>query len=530
MGVVADMFEKRELQAEIDRLQSLLTKRDARIVELEHANRVLSKMLFAPRTERRPSTEFDPKEAQGWLMFPELVEAAERVADATGQTGDVEIVVPEHKRRKKAARRKSFPAHLPVIRTTYELPEGERSCACGTALHEIGEETSKELERLELTIVHEISRKKYACRSCEEGVKTAAGPGRVIEKGLLGVGFLAHTLVERFGNHMPYHRQEKKYATEGLALSRSVLWRSAHRCAELLMPIYEEMQRQLLESFGIHTDDTPVTLKESKGGGRRTARIWIYRNLEGLQVFDFTESRGRDGPAKFLGDYRGYIIADAYPGYDAFFGPEKATEVGCWTHARRKYVDAEATDPELSKEAVERIGTLYKIERRVKGLDPEEVEKVRQREAAPLLDALHDWLTVTRTKVLDKAPMGRAIDYTLSNWQALTKYLEDGRLPIDNNPAEQSLRQVAVGRKNWEFIGNENGGQTAAVIYSLIATAKTVGIDPRTYLRDVLLRIATESDVATLTPHGWKARWAEEVEQHRASILERLLARDAELT
>jgi transposase len=360
-------------------------------------------------------------------------------------------------------------------------------------LHEIGEETSKELE---LTLVHEIARKKYACRSCEEGVKTAAGPDRVIEKGQLGVGFLAHTLVERFGNHMPYHRLEKKYASESLDLSRTVLWRSAHRCAELLEPIYEQMKREVLASPAIHTDDTPVTLQDSKAGGRRQARVWIYRNLKGLQVFDFTESRARDGPVEFFGDYRGYIIADAYPGYDGFFGVGKATEVACWAHARRKYVDAEATDPELAKEAVRRIGELYGIERCAKDLEPDGAS-----------DRLH------------------AVE--LAGADALSR----GRPAADRQQCRQrSLRQVAVGRKNWMFIGNENGGRTAAVVYSLIASAKAIGVDPRMYLRDVLPRIAHENDVTTLTPNGWKQRWAEEVEEHRASIIERLLARSQGLT
>jgi len=536
MGVVAK--ERTGLPDDVEALKAIIaerdaiiTEREARIATLEHANHILAKIAFAPSSERRPSAGFDASGAQGWLLFPELIEAAERVADATGQTGAVEVTQPEAKPRKKGGRRRQYPAHLPVVTTTYELPEEERTCACGQPLSEMGAEQSRELERLERTLVHEIRRLKYACKACQEGVKTAPGPDRVIDKGQLGVGFLAHVLVERFGNHMPYHRLEKKYASEGLDLSRSVLWRSAHRCAELLEPIYAQMKRDVLASPAIHTDDSPVTLQESKAGGRRQARVWIYRDLRGVQVFDFTETRARDGPRDFLGDYAGYLIADAYPGYDAFFGPEKATEIACWAHTRRKYLDAEATDPELAKEAVARIGELYAIERHAKeaNLKVEAIAELRRRETRPRLDALHDWLCVTRQKVLDKSPMGRAIDYTLANWTALGRFVEDGRLPIDNNAAERSLRQVAVGRKNWLFIGNENGGRTAMVLYSLVATAKEFGVDPRTYLRDVLLRIARESDVTTLTPYGWKERWQPVVEQHRLSILERLMARRAEI-
>lgn len=513
-------------RALLEEREALLAERDETIARLKHRIEVLSRALFEPRSERRPISDPVDQPGQAWLLFPDLIERAERVADETGQRGSVELCTPGRP-RKKGGRRKKYPAHLPVIRTTFELPEDERTCACGHELHEIGEEITKELERLEITVVHEIARKKYACRSCTDGVTTADGPPRVIPKGQLGVGFLAHVIVERFAHHMPYHRQEKKYAGEGLELSRSVLWRSTHRCAELLEPIYEELERQVLESDAIHTDDTAVTLQASKAGGRRKARIWVYRDLEGRQVFDFTESRGRDGPARLLEDYRGYVIADAYPTYDSFYGPDQATEVACWAHTRRYFVRAETTDPTLAKEAIAKIRELYEVERAAKKaeLGPEEVLVLRQEHSVPLLAELEAWLQARRAEVLDKSPMARAIDYALSNWEALNRYCEDGRLPIDNNAAERSLRSVAVGRKNWNFIGNGNGGRTAAVLFSLVETAKAAGLDPRTYLRDVLLRIATESDVSTLTPHGWKEQWRPQVAAHRQDLMERLLAR-----
>lgn len=523
-----------ELPHEVEALKALVAERDAqiqecrwRIAELEHQNRILAKIAFAPRSERRPSRDFDPNLHQGWLLFPELLEAAERVADATGQRGEVEI--RSAGRERPAGRRKVFPPHLPVFRTTYELPESERRCACGETLREIGEEVSRELERLEVTAIHEIARKKYACRKCAEGVKTAPGPHRAIEKGMLGVGFLAHVITERFGNHMPYHRLEKKYASEGLSLSRAVLCRAAGRCGELLEPIYKRMKKELLSGEGsstqvIQTDDTPVTLQESSEGRRRQARVWVYQGLGGEQVYDFTESRARDGPIQFLGDYGGYLQADAYAGYNALFGPEGAKEVACWAHARRKFVEAEPTDPRLAQEAIARIGELYAVERRAKeeGLDAAQTRALRERQSLPRLRAFRDWLLLSRTKVLEKSPLAEAIDYSLNQWEALCRYVEDGRLSIDNNGAERSLRAVAVGRKNWLFFGNANGGKTAAILYSLVMSAKEIGIDPRTYLRDLLLRIARESDVSTLTPQGWKKRWAPVVESHRLSILERL--------
>lgn len=194
-------------------------------------------------------------------------------------------------------------------------------------------------------------------------------------------------------------------------------------------------------------------------------------------------------------------------------------------HARRYFIEAEDSDPVLAKEAIARIGELYGIERQVKEaeLSAEQVREARQRESVPRLERLRDWMAVTRTKVLDKSPMAKAIDYSLSNWAALCRYTEDGRLSIDNNAAERALRTVAVGRKNWIFFGNERGGKAAAVMYSLIATCKEHDVDPRTYLRDVLLRIAKVGDVKELTPYGWKANWKPVVEAHRASIVERLM-------
>ena len=529
----------RELPSDIDALKALLLSERARVAQreeqiakldervriLESENRLLRCERFAKKSERRPSSGFELDAAQMHLLFPELIEAAERVADEKNVEGEAEIRRPATKAVPR--RRKQFPPHLPVIRTTYELPEEQRGCACGATLERIGEEISKELERLEISVVHEIARAKYACKACACGVTTAPGPDRVIDKGLLGTGFLAHVLVERFGHHMPYNRLEAKYASEGFDLSRSVLCESAVRCAEILEPIAEQIRKDALASGVVQTDDTPVTIQEDSRHNSRQGRVWVYRGLEGQIYFDMTESRGRDGPSAVLAGFQGYMQADAFPGYDAFYRSGAILEVGCWAHARRYFVKAEDVEPVLAREAIARIGELYTIERRAKdaGLDAERVRVLRQAEALPRLERLRDWMTATRTTVLDKGPLAKAIDYALSNWAALVRYCEDGRLDIDNNGAERALRTVAVGRKNWIFFGNERGGQAAAVIYSLLATCKEHGVDPRTYLRDVLLRIAKVTDVRELTPYGWKAKWAKVVEDHRASILERLAAK-----
>jgi hypothetical protein len=348
----------------------------------------------------------------------------------------------------------------------------------------------------------------------------------VIEKGLLGPGFLAHVITERFGQHMPYHRLEKKYESEGFALSRSILCTSMARCAELLEPIAEELKREVRGSPVIHTDDTPVVVAESSDGGPRKGRVWVYLNSEGRHWYDFTESRKRDGPARVLGDYLGFVQADAYQGYDQLYLPGGAIEVACWAHVRRKFVDAEATDPELAKAAVDRIRNLFLIEAEAdrQGLGPEAKRALRQEKAAPLVEEFRAWMEEAALSVLPKGPLGGAIRYARNQWRALTRYLEDGRLSISNNAAERALRPIAVGRKNWLFFQRVGGGKTASIIMSILMTAKAAGIEPREYFRDVLLRISTCSDVRSLTPHGWKERWEPEVKAHRQEILDALLA------
>jgi hypothetical protein len=252
------------------------------------------------------------------------------------------------------------------------------------------------------------------------------------------------------------------------------------------------------------------------------ARLWIYRTLDGIDVFDFTEDRSADGPLRFLKGFSGTLKADDYVGYAPLYGTGDVVFSACMAHARRYYVRAESTEPEFAREALARIRKIYAVEKEAKEaeFEAEDTRRLRQEKAKPLLESFQDWLTVTRTQVLDQGPMARAIDYTLSNWDALILYLEDGRLPIDNNAAERALRGVCVGRKNWNVIGSENGGRTAALIFSLVETCKEIGVHPREYFRDVLHRISKCSDVTKLTPHGWKEHFQSEVKAKRNQVLQ----------
>lgn len=522
---VTHMNDRQALLDRIQELEATLAEEKSERVRLSQNVEVLKRMIWGGSEKRSAA---DSPLMPGQLLLAGILEGALRGPESEGATSSSEIKdAPKSKRKRKKGRRSSFPDHLPVLETTFELSEEDRQCPCGGELTPMGHETSKELERVEFSLVHEMRRVKYCCRSCQENVVTAPGPDRVIDKGILGVGFLAHLLTERFKNHMPYHRLEKKYESEGLSLSRSVLCTSAIRCAELLEPIAEQIKDEILGSGIVHTDDTPVTMLKDSTGVTRTGRVWIYRDIDGRCYFDFTESRSRDGPQRILGDYEGYLVADAFPGYDKFFTHGSATEVACWAHARRKFVTATSSEPDLANEALDLIGTLYGIEKRGKEIDVEARRALRRKESVPALKKLREWFATTRPTLLDQGALAQAIDYALSNWDALVRYTDDGRLPIDNNAAERDLRAVAVGRKNWMFAGNQNGGNAAAVLYGLSASCAAAGVNPREYFQDVLLRISTESDASKLTPHAWKKHFLPEVQRRRHDALRRIFGEPA---
>lgn len=320
---------------------------------------------------------------------------------------------------------------------------------------------------------------------------------------------------------MPFYRLQKKHESEGLDLSRTILQRSAARCAELLTPIWEQLKQDVLSSPVIHTDDTSVRLIHPKSdAGRRYARLWVYLSPDGDHWYDYTESRERDGPQRVIGNYKGFVQADAYPGYDRLYLPGGAVEVGCWAHARRKFIDIEPTDARVAQTAIDLIRQLFAVEAEATqaGLDAHGRQSLRQEKALPVLAKIRAFLENTKATALPKSPTAQAVGYALNQWEALNRYTTDGQLAIDNNAAERALRGIAVGRKNWLFFQEETGGITAAVVLSLLVTAKAVGLVPQVYLRDVLMRIAKCSDVRMLTPRGWRAHFAEHVARDRRDL------------
>jgi transposase len=519
-----------EQQAELITCAGLLTQRDELIAKLEREVHVLSKWKFGRRSEKRSAPDAHGTN-QTWLPFAELLDAAQRVADRCDAQGQVEIHVPTGEVPKptptrRAKRRSEFPAHLPRVRTTFELPEDVRVC-CAKPMEPMGVELSRELERFEIAVVHELARTKYCCRTCQMAVLTAPGPTRALEKSLLGSNWLAQLLVERFGHHMPYYRLEQKYASEGLSLSRTVLCRSAIALSERFEGVYEALGDEVTGADVCFADETSAKVQDSKAGGPRKVWVWLYANKDGDCFFDYNESRGRDSPTRRLAQFKGALHDDGYCVYESALDPTRVVHVACWAHARRYFCDAEKNEPQLVGEALDWIGKLYALDRSAKerGLSTDEVAALRREHAPAILAGFKEWLDLRRTQVRPTSGVGEAIDYVLGRWQALGRFVEDGRYELDNNRAERALRCIAVGRKNWIQFGNERGGRAGAVFFSLIQTCKERGIEPKLYLHDVMLRLAEGVNPKQLTPREWQARFSAEVHERRSYVLGEIAAK-----
>jgi hypothetical protein len=351
---------------------------------------------------------------------------------------------------------------------------------------------------------------KYACpKGCT--VVTAGKPSAPIEKSLPGPGLLAQVTVSKYGDHLPLLRQEQIFQRQGVELSRQTMCDWMRECADLVSPLYELMKQRVLGSKALQTDDTPVPVLDAELPRTRTGRIWTYvgDDEHPYTVYDYTPTRSRDGLEEFLKDFGGFLQADAYSGYDHLYQqPERGiAEIACW--ARRKSFDAQSSDLMRSMVMLAYIRLLYDVEREAdeRKLDAEARRALQKQKTKPILDDIHAYLEPERPRVLPKSPEGEAIAYTLSNWEALSRYCEDGDLEIDNNAAERCLRGVAVGRKIWMFYGSDQGGRTAAVLTSLIATAKRLALDPFAYLRDLFARLSDHprNRLAELLPEPWQA-------------------------
>lgn len=412
-------------------------------------------------------------------------------------------------RKKRGATRIS--KDLPRETIVLDVPEAERKCpCCGEVMQEIGREVSERIDFVPaVTKVIETVRPKYACKHHEEcGVRTAPLPAQPIAKGMATAGLIAQVLVAKYKDHLPLYRQSCIFARHGADIAESTLGDWVRDAVELVAPVVRAMRTSVLESAVVQSDDTPVlVLDRSHPNGRKRGFLWVYVGDREEVVFDFTSGRSREGPKRFLSDYRGVLQADAYSGYDHLYVDGRIVEAGCMAHARRGFVEAEAEDKVNAGHAIAAIRRLYAIEREAKdlGLDADARRELRQRESLPVLHALQAWLAELRKTTRPKSLLGKAVGYFLNQWDALRYFTGDGRVAIDNNRAERQMRCVAIGRKNWLFAGSEEGGHRAAAIYSLVCTCSLIGIEPWAYLKDVLQKIAEGVDPATLTPRLWKA-------------------------
>lgn len=425
-------------------------------------------------------------------------------------------LVPAHERAKPV--RRPLPDDLPREVIDVDLAPEQQPCpCCGGARHVIGEDISEKLdvEPARMTVL-QYRRKKYACRACAGEVQSAPLPAQVIEQGLATPGLLAYVAVQKFCDHLPLARQEKIFARQGIDLPRSTQTDWMLAIGQAVTPLVERMGEWLKHGDILASDDTPLPWQNGRAGKTTTARLWVWRGLiddiKPLLVYQFTADRSGEHAAAFLKGWHGYLQADAYSGYDRNFVDGGIIEVGCVAHARRRYFEIakNAKTPGFAHDIVQRIGELYAIEREAKErhLSPVERKQLRQERAPPLLAALKERLEAHLPKVPPKGPLAEAIGYTLNHWVALNRYLDDGRLEIDNNAIERSIRPVAQGRANWLFVASERGGHAAAALYSLIESAKANGHNPYVYLRDVLTRLpATKAkDIDSLLPHIWQPR------------------------
>jgi transposase len=432
--------------------------------------------------------------------MPEKPEAAELSASPPKSEPIAKLMAVDSPRGTRTARRpaRTLPPELPRVLIEH-APSNCRCPDCGQRLSRLGEDSSEQLDYVPgyFQVIRHV-RPKLACGACARIVQAPA-PMRPIERGLPTAGLLAQVIGAKYADHCPLYRQEGIYRRAGVELPRSTLASWVAESAALLDPLVSALERYVMAAEKLHADDTPVPVLCPGKGRTQTGRLWAYvrddRPSAGPDppavVYRYSPDRKAERPQAHLKSFSGILQADAYSGFNALYAGGRVQEAACWAHARRKYYDVYAQDRSpTAAEALIRIGELYVIEREIRGQPPLVRAAVRAAQSAPLLAALHAWLTTTYASLAAKSPLAGAIQYTLTRWTALTRYVEDGRIEIDNNAAERAIRALVLGRRNYLFAGSDAGGETAARLYSLVGTCRLHGIDPHHYLRHVLERIA----------------------------------------
>jgi transposase len=512
---LTDLPEDKEALKTI--LRSLMQERDQqqqRIDDLYLENLQLQKELlrykkatYGPRADRLSENEL----AQALLEFAEELEQKPLPAESLPQ-GEAEPEVRRIQRRKGRRALANFD-HLPVSTHVYELPTEQRRClCCGEQRQEIGSEESWQIEYLpgHFERLRHV-RKKYACSNCEQAgenpqIEAAAKAETAIEKGFAGPGLLAFIVTSKFADYLPLYRLEDIFERQGFEISRATQSVWCGDVADVVEPLYRRMAERVRQSHVVATDDTVFPMLGP--GQTQSARMWVYVGDEAnpYNVFDFTLNRGREGPKEFLKDYTEVLLADAYGGYNGVVAGNAITRAGCWSHARRKFVEAEKTAPEMAHEAVDLIGRLFAVEKQAKDMSVAERLALRQTQSVPVLAELRRKLLTWKEPLLPKHPMAEAVNYTLGQWEELTVFTSDGAVPIDNNVSEREMKRVVLNRKNSLFVGNPRGGRTAAILASLTSSCRRHEMDPQLYFMQLLMNLPSwpANDIDAWLPDHWK--------------------------
>ena len=495
------------LPDEPERLKQIIAQQAKRIALLEEVVRLQQHKRFGASSEKSPDQQEMFNEAELTQAAQQVL--AEQASDATPPSPDT---VPGTAKRRG---RKPLPADLPRIRIEHDLPEAEKVCACGCQRDCIGEERSEQLDIVPAQVRVLVNvRKKYACRHCEGEIATAPLPTQPIPKSNASAGLLAHIAVAKYQDALPLYRQAGILGRSDIELPRNTLAHWMIKAGELIQPLINLLQDRLFDYPVLHCDETTVqVLKEPGKEARSQSYMWVRVGgppTQPIKLFHYADSRSGDVARHLLASYRGYVQTDDYAGYHGACSDDNITQLGCWAHARRKFVEAHKVHAKQKKAgkadvAISMIAKLYAIEKRGLAYDADERYRLRQAQSIPQLDSLREWLDKTRHTALPKGLLGKALAYLDKNWEKLTVYTQDGRLSIDNNLAENAIRPFVVGRKNWLFSATVSGAKSSANLYGLIETAKANKLDPYAYLRNVftdLPRASTVDELERLLP--WK--------------------------
>ena len=499
-AMMADLSSK---SAAIERHEREVAFKQATIDKLTHEMAVLKRLKFAAKSEAFT--------AEQKSLLEETIDA-----DLAALAQEIEQHAPASDKGKgdrKQPKRAALPPQLP--RTEFHHEPDSTTCGCGCQLQRIGEDVAEKLDYTPgVFIVERHVRGKWVCKDCQTLVQAPVAP-HIIDKGIPTTALLAQVLVAKYLDHLPLYRQEAIFGRAGFAISRSTLATWVGQCGVQLQPLVDALKLEMLASPVLHADETPVAMLKPGNGKTHRAYIWsycttAYSTLRAV-VFEFAEGRGGQNVRQFLGlpgekGWRGKLVCDDFSGYKACF-ELGVTEVGCLAHARRKFYELWANNgSQVGEGALKFFGELYGIERDVAGLDPPQRKRIRQEKSRKVADALHQWLIAQRSKVPDGSATAKAIDYSLKRWLALTRFIDDGDLPIDNNWVENQIRPIALGRSNWLYAGSLRAGQRAAAIMSLVHSARINGHEPHAYLKDVMERLPTQqaSRIGELLPHRWQ--------------------------